>query len=498
MSTIELVEQATRHGPSEAIVSEGKSYTYEELLVSSANVAAGLLGDQQDLAMARIGFLVPPGFSYAACQWGIWRAGGIAVPLGLQHPLPELQHVVEDAGISILVADPAWEEKLQPLAAAGSLPLLRLDQLLLEESTSLPEISLDRAAMILYTSGTTNRPKGVVTTHENIQAQTVALIDAWGWTAEDRILHVLPLHHIHGIINVLTCALWAGATCEILPGFEVQQVWKRLGSGELSLFMAVPTIYNRLIAAWQEAAATDQQRLSSGCSQLRLMVSGSAALPVSTLESWKSITGHVLLERYGMTEIGMALANPLNGLRVPGHVGQPLSNMEVRRVDEDGAIPADDVPGEIQVRGPGVFQQYWGNPLATEESFTEGWFRTGDVAVVEEGSYRILGRSSVDIIKTGGYKVSALEIEEVLREHDQIVESAVVGLPDEEWGERVAACLVLEKGTALTLEELRSWSKERLAVYKVPSILLVLETLPRNAMGKVEKPAIKLLFPAAT
>ncbi len=498
MSTIELVERATRHGPSEAIVSEGKSYTYEELLVSSANVAAGLLGDQQDLAMARIGFLVPPGFSYAACQWGIWRAGGIAVPLGLQHPLPELQHVVEDAGISILVADPAWEEKLQPLAAAGSLPLLRLDQLLLEESTSLPEISLDRAAMILYTSGTTNRPKGVVTTHENIQAQTVALIDAWGWTAEDRILHVLPLHHIHGIINVLTCALWAGATCEILPGFEVQQVWKRLGSGELSLFMAVPTIYNRLIAAWQEAAATDQQRLSSGCSQLRLMVSGSAALPVSTLESWKSITGHVLLERYGMTEIGMALANPLNGLRVPGHVGQPLSNMEVRRVDEDGAIPADDVPGEIQVRGPGVFQQYWGNPLATEESFTEGWFRTGDVAVVEEGSYRILGRSSVDIIKTGGYKVSALEIEEVLRDHDRIVESAVVGLPDEQWGERVAACLVLEEGAALTLEELRSWSKERLAVYKVPSILLVLETLPRNAMGKVEKPAIKLLFPAAT
>ncbi len=498
MSTIELVEQATRHGPSEAIVSEGKSYTYEELLVSSANVAAGLLGDQQDLEMARIGFLVPPGFTYAACQWGIWRAGGIAVPLGLQHPLPELQHVVEDAGISILVADPAWEEKLQPLAAAGSLPLLRLDQLLLEESTSLPEISLDRAAMILYTSGTTNRPKGVVTTHENIQAQTVALIDAWGWTAEDRILHVLPLHHIHGIINVLTCALWAGATCEILPGFEVQQVWKRLGSGELSLFMAVPTIYNRLIAAWQEAAATDQQRLSSGCSQLRLMVSGSAALPVSTLESWKSITGHVLLERYGMTEIGMALANPLNGLRVPGHVGQPLSNMEVRRVDEDGAIPADDVPGEIQVRGPGVFQQYWGNPLATEDSFTEGWFRTGDVAVVEEGSYRILGRSSVDIIKTGGYKVSALEIEEVLRDHDRIVESAVVGLPDEQWGERVAACLVLEEGAALTLEELRSWSKERLAVYKVPSILLVLETLPRNAMGKVEKPAIKLLFPAAT
>ena len=494
MSTIELIRRATHHEQAVAIVSEGSSYRYDQLLTASASVAAGLLADSSDLEMARVGFLAPAGFSYVACQWGIWQAGGIAVPLGLQHPLPELAHVVEDAEISLLIADPDWHDKLEPLAEASSLPLLRLDQLMLQSPKPLPEVSSQRAAMILYTSGTTSRPKGVVTTHANIQAQTEALIEAWAWTETDRILHVLPLHHIHGIVNVLTCALWAGATCEFLSRFDEKQVWERLGSGELSLFMAVPTIYNKLITAWNRAGEEDQMRWSAGSARLRLMVSGSAALPVKTLETWQVVTGQVLLERYGMTEIGMALANPLLGPRVAGHVGQALSNMEVRRVDDGGHLAADDVPGEIQVRGPGVFEQYWGNPQATAEAFTEGWFKTGDVAVVEDDSYRILGRSSVDIIKTGGYKVSALEIEEVLREHDQILESAVVGLPDEQWGERVAACLVMKENCSITLEELRSWSKEYLAVYKVPSMVLLVEELPRNAMGKVGKPAVKRLF----
>jgi acyl-CoA synthetase (AMP-forming)/AMP-acid ligase II len=395
MSSLELICRAEQHQQSIALLAEGKSYTYQELLVASAQVASGLLADNNDLETARVGFLVPPGFSYAACQWGIWRAGGIAVPLGLQHPLPELAYVVEDAGISTLIAEPAWAEKLAPVAEKYSLPLLLTDCLLAESTSRLPVVSHQRQAMMLYTSGTTSRPKGVVTTHANIQAQTEALIEAWGWTAGDQILHVL---------------------------------------------------------------------------------------------------GHVLLERYGMTEIGMALSNPLLGTRVAGHVGQPLSNMEVRRVDESGQSLADDMPGEIQVRGPGVFHEYWRKPTATEQAFTQGWFKTGDVAVVEDGSYRILGRNSVDIIKTGGYKVSALEIEEVLREHEQILEVAVVGLPDQQWGERVAACLVLQDDQPLTLKTLRTWSKERLAVYKVPSIMLAVEALPRNVMGKVEKPAIKELF----
>jgi malonyl-CoA/methylmalonyl-CoA synthetase len=226
------------------------------------------------------------------------------------------------------------------------------------------------------------------------------------------------------------------------------------------------------------------------------MISGSAALPVSVLEKWRAISGHTLLERYGMTEIGMGLSNLLHGQRRPGHVGTPLPGIEVRLVDEEGDEVSSGTPGEIEVRGPGVFAEYWGRPVATEQAFRDDWFRTGDVAVIEDGSYRILGRNNIDIIKTGGEKVSALEIEEVLLTHPGIAECAVVGVPDEEWGERVAAVVVTRCETELTLEELRAWARERLAVYKVPSRLRVVDSLPRNAMGKVIKPEVARLFQA--
>ncbi|WP_250635699.1 AMP-binding protein [Nostoc piscinale] len=227
---------------------------------------------------------------------------------------------------------------------------------------------------------------------------------------------------------------------------------------------------------------------------MRLMVSGSAALPVQVLEKWQNISGHFLLERYGMTEIGMALSNPLHGQRHSGYVGQPLPQVEVRLVDESGKLVLPGTPGEIQVKSPGVFLEYWQNPQATAKTFQDGWFCTGDLAVVEDGNYRILGRMSVDIIKTGGYKVSALEIEEVLRNHPDIHECAVVGVADVEWGERVCAALVLHPQRQLTLESFRSWAKEQLAVYKVPTKILTVAELPRNAMGKVTKPAVVELF----
>jgi malonyl-CoA/methylmalonyl-CoA synthetase len=224
------------------------------------------------------------------------------------------------------------------------------------------------------------------------------------------------------------------------------------------------------------------------------MVSGSAALPVSTLEKWRQISTHILLERYGMTEIGMALSNPLNGLRQPGYVGQPLPDVEIRLVDENGAVVEPGSPGEIQVKGPAVFREYFRRPEATSQAFRDGWFCTGDTAVFEEGAYRILGRNSVDIIKTGGYKVSALEIEEVLRTHPVIQECAVVGIEDPVWGERVCAAIIPDGDEALSLAELREWARERLAPYKLPSRLVVLDDLPRNTMGKVTKPQVAALF----
>ena len=237
--------------------------------------------------------------------------------------------------------------------------------------------------------------------------------------------------------------------------------------------------------------------MSQACAKLRLMVSGSAALPVSTLQRWKEISGHTLLERYGMTEIGMALSNPLRGERVPGSVGTPLPSVDVQLVGENGRPVVPGTAGEIEVRGPSVFTEYWGKPDATRDAFRDGWFRTGDTAVVENGVYRILGRTNIEILKTGGHKVSTLEIEEALREHPAVAECAVVGLPDPEWGERVAAAIVLNDGNALDLPSLRTWARELLAAHKLPSRLLLVNALPRSAMGKVVKPAVVALFQTA-
>ena len=496
--TIPLFERAQRNGERTAIVADSHLYSYRQLLQQSGQAAAALLQlvDKPDLQEARIAFLTPRGFDYVAAQWGIWRAGGLAVPLCEAHPQPELAYVLDDADVSAVVAHPEFADKLRPLAAARQLPLILTSTLYETTAGNLPDLTLERRAMMLYTSGTTGRPKGVVSTHGNIQAQATTLVSAWGWTADDYIINILPLHHVHGIINILTCALWVGATCEIRAKFDTAEVWSRLASGDLTLFMAVPTIYARLIQAWEAAPPEQQAAMSAGCARLRLMVSGSAALPVSTLQKWQQISNHTLLERYGMTEIGMALSNPLNGLRKPGFVGQPLPGVEIRLVDENGQVVEPGLPGEIQVKGPAVFREYFRRPDATIQAFREGWFCTGDTAVFEDGAYRILGRNSVDIIKTGGYKVSALEIEEVLRTHPAIQECAVVGVEDPVWGERVCAAIIPVTDELLSLEALRDWARERLAPYKLPSRLTMLDDLPRNTMGKVTKPQVAALFQA--
>ena len=407
--------------------------------------------------------------------------------------------MIRDAEAEAVVVHPDFGAVMQTVPLPPMVRTITTDEAARTAPRSrLPEVTDGRRAMMVYTSGTTGKSKGVVTTHANIVAQVTSLVTAWEWRADDWILLVLPLHHVHGIINVLTCALWAGARCEMPPKFDAEQAWARIAAGELTLFMAVPTIYGKLITAWEAAAPERRRAWSAGCGppRMRLMVSGSAALPVQRLERWREISGHVLLERYGMTEIGMALSNPLRGERRPGFVGTPLPGVEVRLVDEAGRPVQDGggTPGEIEVRGATVFLEYWRRPDATAAAFRDGWFRTGDVAVVEHGAYRILGRSSVDIIKTGGYKVSALEVEEVLRTHPAIAECAVVGVEDPEWGERICAAVERRGETDLTLAALQAWAKERLAPYKIPRALRSVPALPRNAMGKVTKGEVARLF----
>ena len=273
--------------------------------------------------------------------------------------------------------------------------------------------------------------------------------------------------------------------------------------------MAVPTTYKALVREWESADAAKRTAMSRGASRLRLMVSGSDALMVDTLERWKEITGHVLLERYGMTEIGMALSNPLRGERVPGQVGTPLPGVEIRLVDLDiddetgqhrhGEETPSGRPGEIQVRGPSVFREYWRRPDATREAFSDdGWFCSGDVASLEDGGYRIWGRASQDIVITGGENVSAKEVEQVLSAHPSVRACAVVGTPDAYWGSAVSAAVVVDDGQDLTRESLRDWARDKLAPYKLPQVVRVVDSLPMNAMGKVVKPEVRKLFAGAS
>ncbi len=484
-----------------AVIDATGTHTYADLDAAVGRVAERLLREEEDLQQARVAFLVSPGFEYVAIQRGIWRAGGVAVPLAVSHPAAELEYVIRDSAASIVVADASFAATIEPIARAAGVRFALAADLIAAGADAdlrvlprmLPHLGGPRRAMIVYTSGTTGRPKGAVSTHANVGAQVASLVEAWRWTPNDRILLVLPMHHVHGIINGLGCALAVHATCEF-AGFEAKRVWNRLASGEITVFTAVPTIYHRLIAAWESAPADVQQAWSHGARGLRLMMSGSAALPIQILERWLEITGHVLLERYGMTELGMALSNPLAGKRRAGSVGTALPGVEVRLVNEHGQPVQAGTPGELEVRGANVFLEYWQRPEDTARAFRDGWFRTGDMAVLEHGSYRMLGRTSVDIIKTGGYKVSALEIEEVLRTHPAIAECAVVGVSDPEWGEKVSAAVELRPMMALSLDELQRWAKPQLAPYKVPRALEVVKILPRNAMGKVVKPDVAALF----
>ena len=261
MASLRLLAQAEQHSGSTAVADLQGTFTYRDLLDASARVAAALLAGRDDLQEERVAFLVTPGFPWVAVQWGIWRAGGIAVPLPLNSTRSELEYFIDDTGASALVFDALAETLLAPIAAARGIRALSCDQALATQPAELPDVASERRAMILYTSGTTSRPKGVVTTHANITAQITSLVEAWEWSPDDRIVLCLPLHHVHGIINVVSCALWSGATCEMLPRFDANAVWERIASGGVTLFMAVPTIYVKLIAAWDAASPRAPRQL---------------------------------------------------------------------------------------------------------------------------------------------------------------------------------------------------------------------------------------------
>lgn len=472
------------------------------------------------------------------------------MPLSVNHPPELLEYYINDSEANLILTTPEFEERLRPVADKLKKPLqvietknfITKDQL--DEDVLISEIPngsfyKKSPALIMYTSGTTSKPKGVIMSYSNLEAQVASLQNAWNIQSTDIILHSLPLHHIHGVINALLLPLSAGGKVIMLPKFDSDNVWTYLLNVNLpqkdrvTCYMGVPTSYHYLIQEYDKLFSKSSQMteyIKTHCqNKIRLMISGSAPLPQTIFQRWKEITGHKLLERYGMSEIGMCLSNSLKEdkerQRLPGFVGHPLPGVEIRIVSTDdkkeilleakgeynkgywaseteneekatikvkpGTTGDAEIIGSLQVKGPNIFNEYWKRPEATKSSFTsDGWFMTGDTVCYDPAvnSFKIMGRDSVDIIKSRGYKVSALEIETKLLEHPTIDDCAVLGIPDEVYGQKIIALTVFKADTSSdeVIPALKKWCESKFASYSMPSIKIV-NKIPRNQMGKVNK-----------
>jgi len=435
-------------------------------------------------------------FFYLACL----RAGLIFVPLNTAYRDLELEHFLDDAEPAMVVCAPERLAAMQALAAQRAIAHVHtldadghgsLAEAARDASAERPPVAVDddAIAVILYTSGTTGRPKGAMITHANLASNARALHQAWGFSDGDVLLHALPIFHIHGLFVACHTALLNASTMLFLPKFDAKAVIAQLPRA--TVFMGVPTYYTRLLA---EPGFTAEV-----CRNMRLFTCGSAPLLPQTFHEFEKRTGHTILERYGMTETGMNTSNPLNGLRRPGTVGPPLPGVQVRIVDaQDREVPAGDT-GQLLVKGANVFKGYWRLPDKTAEEFTtDGFFRTGDLARRDADGYiSIVGRAK-DLIISGGFNIYPKEIEGYLDKLDGVLESAVIGAPHPDFGEAVVAVIVRKpEGTALTEASVIATLKSQIAGFKVPKRVFFADTLPRNTMGKVQKNLLREQYAAA-
>ncbi len=433
---------------------------------------------------------------YLACL----RSGLIYVPLNTAYPDPELDYFLGDAQPALFICRPHREEDAKRLAMRHSIPHIYTmdtaglgswatycaDAINRIDTFVETPVSVNDGAVMLYTSGTTGRPKGAVLSHGNLAANGLALQQAWGFTAQDVLLHALPIFHAHGLLVACHCVWLSGSTMILLPQFDVETVIKYIPHA--TVLMGVPTYYTRLLA--------HPDLNESLCQNMRLFISGSAPLRADTFKHFQKRTGHAILERYGMSETGMNLSNPLNGERIAGSVGMPLPGVSIRIVDEQHQEVATGVVGHLWVKGAHVFQGYWQQPAKTAESFTaDGYFITGDLARREPNGYITLVGREKDVIITGGYNVYAAEVERCLEEQPGVLEAAVIGIPHTDFGETVIAFVVREANTVntelLTEKMLIETIKTQLANYKVPKRIVFCQELPRNAMGKVQKQRLR-------
>ena len=474
-----------------------RSLTYGQL--ASATRALG----ERVRAAGRVAVWATPALETAVAVVAALEAGVAAVPLNPKSGEQELGHILSDSAPTVVLAAP--EDEL-PLALRGlervdvevSGAVAELPAPSVTESPSpaptdedpAPTLTDEDPALVVYTSGTTGPPKGAVIPRRAIATTLDALADAWRWTGDDVLVHGLPLFHVHGLVLGILGPLRRGGSVRHLGRFSTEGVARELNGGATMLF-GVPTMYHRIAQSLPE-----EPELAKALGRARLLVSGSAALPVHDHQRITAATGQRVIERYGMTETLMNTSVRADGEPRPGTVGVPLPGVELRLVEEDGSpITSYDseTVGEIQVRGPNLFTGYLNRPDATEAAFTaDGWFRTGDMAVREADGYvRIVGRKATDLIKSGGYKIGAGEIENALLEHPGVREAAVTGEPDADLGERIVAWVVpADPQSPPSAEELADHVAGRLAPHKRPRVVHHLDALPRNDMGKIMKRAL--------
>lgn len=459
LTSLDPAAVAAGHDLSDAVRIDGVTLSRSDLVGAGTSVAERVARAQ------RVAILATPSATTVLAVTGCLIAGVPFVPVPPDVGATERAHLISDSGAQ------AWLGELP--AETEGLPHIPV-RMHARSWHRYAEPAPDSTAIIMYTSGTTGLPKGVKITRRAIAADIDALAQAWQWTAEDTLVHGLPLFHVHGLVLGLLGSLRIGNRF-VHTGKPSPAGYAEAGG---SLYFGVPTVWSR-IAADEEAA-----RALAGA---RLLVSGSAALPVPVFDALVRLTGHAPVERYGSTESLITLSTRADGERRPGWVGLPLDGVQTRLVDEDGAlVPHDgETIGQLQIKGPTVFTGYLNRPDATAEAFdTEGWFRTGDVAVIDaDGMHRIVGRESVDLIKSGGYRIGAGEIETVLLGYPGVDEVAVVGVPDADLGQRIVAFVVGDVEPARVID----FVAEQLSVHKRPREVRIVTSLPRNAMGKVLK-----------
>jgi malonyl-CoA/methylmalonyl-CoA synthetase len=489
----ELIHRQVQAAPERVAIEmmDDSRLTYAELDERCARTAARLarLGvGRGDRVAVQIEKSVANLLLYLACL----RRGAVYLPLNTAYTLAELDYFCGDAEPALIVCDPARRAEVAALGGAGVAQVATLDaqgqgdlvEALAAEppQAAIASVGDDDLAALLYTSGTTGRAKGAMLTHRNLASNALTLVDAWGFSEADVLLHALPLYHVHGLFVACNTALLAGARLLFLPRFDAAETLEALPRA--TAMMGVPTYYARLLA---------QDALSAArCASVRLLVSGSAPLLEQTFYEFEARTGHRILERYGMTETGMNTSNPLHGERRPGSVGLPLPGVEIRVADEAGRVLGPGEIGVLEVRGPNVFKGYWRMPEKTAEEFRpDGFFITGDLARIgPDGYVAIVGRAK-DLIISGGLNVYPKEIESVIDDLAGVVESAVIGLPHPDFGEAVAAVVVPAPGAVLDEAAVIAAVRERLAGFKVPKRVWFARSLPRNAMGKVQKNALR-------